>query len=113
MRNDLRQRYIYVISEGLAGPCKIGIALEVVGRFTGIQNGNPRALTLAYCMPVISAEIRERECHALLRASHIRGEWFAVSQQEAIDVVQQVLEPDRLAIERLRAEDISGFIVSS
>ena len=70
---------IYAIRAGAAGPIKFGVAKNPRKRLAQLQTGSHEPLTL-----LVAVEMRddcERQIHRWLRASHIRGEWFAFDEK--------------------------------
>jgi hypothetical protein len=81
---------VYVISD-TAGNVKIGVSTlrGFLSRLRGLQNGNALKLTPRYRLecPQERAFAIENRTKRLLNDRRIRGEWFKVSWQEAIDAV--------------------------
>lgn len=78
--------YVYFVAEPPAsgalapcGPVKIGISSDINGRMPGIQNGNPRPLSLLGVLPFIdrlAARDGERDLHERFADHRLSGEWF-------------------------------------
>lgn len=90
------QAYVYVIGTE-DGPQKIGIANNPESRRAIFQTGNPEPLMLAASVPVLKHEALsvERYAHWLLEGSRIRGEWFNVSPDEALEAVEAAVKAVR------------------
>jgi hypothetical protein len=71
------------------GPIKIGHAADPVARLRGLQNGNPRELTILGWFEA-PAEV-EGQLHGRLLAHRIRGEWFE-NCGEVLDALAYCLE---------------------
>jgi hypothetical protein len=73
---------VYFIQQGDTGPIKIGYTEtldSLSGRMSGLQTGNPHKL---WCLATIDGTIAdEHALHDRFKESHIRGEWFAHSQE--------------------------------
>lgn len=75
---------LYVIGPR-GGPLKIGIADNVRSRRTELNIGNPAYLRIHHHEAFDTAEDArrfERELHYHYRDSHIRGEWFALNEDD-------------------------------
>ena len=82
---------VYVISDG-ANARKIGVARNVKSRLSSLQTGVYHKLLIEASYPSDDALMVERVAHHLLREKRIRGEWFDVTDKEAISAVQQAIE---------------------
>lgn len=84
--------YVYVVHEtGHAEVCKIGVALNAARRFSHLQVGTWRDLTLAHSFLLPNEEAAHRvetAVHAALAKHHKRGEWFAVTPEDAVVAIQ-------------------------
>lgn len=85
------ERYVYVIADGLGGPCKLGRSDSPVARLTQLQDGNPRELTLYWSIAVDEPELVEAATHRQLLKHRVRGEWFAVTVEEAIKAFREAI----------------------
>jgi hypothetical protein len=108
LRNDNRGKlsgktYIYIISEGEAGPVKIGRSRNPDFRLADLQIGNPRKLRL-FCTWEIEkhgiAYRLEEWIYKTLRPSSIYcgGEWFGISEVVAEQVVDAAIADCRKAL---------------
>jgi len=79
---------VYVI--GCAGfPVKVGIAKDIASRLATLKTGFPHKLQ-SYCfVPVPDGMARkiEKTCHLRLAESRMNGEWFDVTPEEAVALV--------------------------
>lgn len=73
---------VYAISDGL-NAVKIGVAAEPLKRLAELQTAHARALRLIATFETEEAMGVERRAHAILGAKRLRGEWFAVTDDEA------------------------------
>lgn len=74
---------VYVI--GTRGRlCKIGKSLAVEGRLTTLRTANPFELYVVAIMVCHPEDLmwRERYYHVLFQSSHVRGEWYSLTEAE-------------------------------
>jgi Meiotically up-regulated gene 113 len=90
--------YFFQIN-GSDGPIKIGHSRDVDKRLSNIRMGSPYRLEMLASLYIDNAPAIERQLHIRFGASHIRGEWFACSQ-ELLDLAHRV---SQYAAERLCA----------
>lgn len=83
---ELYPVFLYVIGP-IYGPQKIGISKNVDKRLKSLQTGNPVKLYIQFCMEVNRARLIERKIHAELNHKKLKGEWFDLTKEEAIDYV--------------------------
>lgn len=81
--------FVYVISESIDGPCKIGYGSNPNARIIDCQIGNPRRLTLAFQAASTNPKRVEFVAHGLLTASHLGGEWFDVTVARAVTAIDE------------------------
>lgn len=69
---------LYLISEGVDGPIKIGRSVSAPNRLCTLQTGNPRQLSILATYWMRSDEVAEAEkiLHEELAKHSIIGEWF-------------------------------------
>lgn len=81
--------YVYIVGFSEAGIVKIGSALAPGIRLAELQCGNPFELHLRAAVSIYegSPVLIERAAHKIARARHIRGEWFELDDDEALEVV--------------------------
>jgi hypothetical protein len=83
--------FVYVVHESeCSDVCKIGIAKDPMSRFSALQVGTWRQLTLACTFGVANQAVAlavESAVHQRLRDRHKRGEWFAVQACTACEMV--------------------------
>lgn len=84
--------HLYVIQEGEAGPCKVGIARNAFWRMSDLQSGNPRQL---HMRAVFEADDRRAvviaEAAALSHFAqyHVSGEWLDVTPNVLAGFLQE------------------------
>jgi DNA-binding XRE family transcriptional regulator len=86
----LPKKFIYVIGPS-GGPFKIGIADDVKSRRSILNVGNPAYLRIWFCHEANSEEEAikiETELHHHYQESHIRGEWFHLSERDLPNIKQ-------------------------
>lgn len=83
---------VYVIRDG-AGRCKIGISTNVEKRLISLKTSNAEELVISASFAVKSKNMRaiERAAHQHFREMRIRGEWFAVTDNEAIAFLKTLI----------------------
>lgn len=85
--------YLYIICSlkggGPASPVTIGISHNPISRMSSLQTANPEHLILFACfaMPKDWAQNVETDIHEILRAEHVRGEWFSTDPIQACATV--------------------------
>ena len=86
--------HLYVIAEQPLGPCKIGVANDPLARLQELQIGNHRRLVLYNRIKVEDHRYAERTAHSLARRNkqHLRGEWFAISVLEAVEIIKKAVD---------------------
>ena len=80
---------VYVITAN-GNPCKIGFSADPDERLAGLQIATPTALNLAFAIWFQTqtwARKIEQASHKKLSDKKIKGEWFAIGVDEAIDAV--------------------------
>ena len=91
---------VYIIGEAETEPVlrlvhKIGVSSDPEIRCKTLQTGNPRRLCVFKSWevgPDFQAKWIEAAVHEVLKENLIRREWFKVTLDEAISVVEQVIE---------------------
>jgi hypothetical protein len=81
--------YIYVIGFEEPGVVKIGSAQSPLIRLSELQCGNPFELKLHYAVSIYEGSpiLIEFATHRLAAERKIRGEWFDMTAEEALEVV--------------------------
>jgi hypothetical protein len=65
---------VYFVQANEGGPIKIGVAIDVRRRLSGLQNGSPMRL---HVLGVVPGDRRlEVELHGRFAADRLHGEWF-------------------------------------
>lgn len=82
---------VYVVARA-DGPCKIGMSDNPQKRIGALRGGRTK-LTIAGTYPRQDGDARlvERVAHQLLAAKHLGGEWFDVTEAQAIGAVQEAI----------------------
>lgn len=95
---------VYVIHEiGTDSPVKIGVAVNALLRLSNLQSGNHRRLVLTHVKEFPTEDVAravERACHAHAENLCVSGEWFMLTVDSAIDLVNSVSPyeaPDNVA----------------
>ena len=79
---------VYVVArDGKRWPAKIGSTQNMKTRLAALQGGNHEHLVVVWQMRIPNAGELEREVLFDLRSRRIRGEWFDVTQDEAIEAL--------------------------
>lgn len=84
--------HLYLLQEGDAGPCKVGISRNALWRRADLQSGNPRTLHLRalFIAPdrrdAILAEASTLEHFAV---AHLTGEWLDVGPETLAAFIQE------------------------
>lgn len=73
-RRVVRTRVVYFVQGVNGGPIKIGTAIDVAHRLSGLQNGSHVRLKVLATMDGGFSE--ERALHRRFAAHHVTGEWF-------------------------------------
>ena len=74
---------LYVISEGVDGPVKIGRSNNPHSRVATLQTGNARPLILTAIYDMIAEDVcaAEKMLHEELADFSILGEWFSLTER--------------------------------
>lgn len=83
-------RSLYFIHEKGGTNCKIGYTLDLTTRRNNLQVGNPYKLVVTASKPVKDGRLSELQAHYAFKDSRIRGEWYKISEEEAIDFVNKL-----------------------
>jgi hypothetical protein len=85
--------FIYAAS-GKDGLHKIGRAINPVRRLGALQTGAIGRLSLVHSLgvPGDQGAAVESFAHWILRARHVQGEWFRISDKEAISAISEAFE---------------------
>lgn len=84
--------FVYVISEAIDGPCKIGYGYNPSARLNMMQVGNPRKLSVSHKVETQYPRDIERIAHNMAESRRLNGEWFNLTVTEAIEVVTRATE---------------------
>ena len=88
-----KKQKVYVIGSD-DGPVKIGLAYSARNRRGDLQVGSPAVLRVFGEVSTgdHAASDIEKAVHFSLRATHIRGEWFDVSPERALEAIRSQVE---------------------
>jgi len=88
---DVPLAYIYVFECG--GRCKVGFSADVKSRLKILQSGNPFKINLirTFSVPQVRVRAVEAKVHRVLRRASVGGEWFQVTQNQAVRAINAVL----------------------
>ena len=97
--SSIKEGYVYVITNK-AWPdwVKIGMAIEAEDRLSGYQTSSPhRDYVLEHCVYVGDRRISEQKAHdkATLLALETNGEWFKLTVEQAITILDNLDEQHR------------------
>lgn len=81
---------VYFITEvPFSGKIKIGRSKNIRRRCQQLQVGNPNKLAVLHHITTNDNIALEKQLHAEFHRYHIRGEWFAISQETALAVYRR------------------------
>lgn len=85
--------YIYVIASSPDGPSKIGISIHPEKRVRQLQTGRDDVLRLFHkeAIPRERAQLMEGVIHRENRHLRTKGEWFAMSVQDAMMEIKHAM----------------------
>ena len=94
--SDVKEGYVYVITnKAWPGWVKIGMAVDAEERLSGYQTSSPhRDYVLEHSVASNDRRKSEREAHtrALPLATDSKGEWFKLSVEQAITILDNLNE---------------------
>ena len=100
--NQIQEGYVYVITnKAWPGWVKIGMAIDAEDRLNGYQTSSPmRDFVLEHYVASNDRRKSEREAHtrALALATDAKGEWFKLSTEQAITILDNLDEQHRTVI---------------
>jgi hypothetical protein len=79
--------YVYIVRDSIMGACKIGIANDYRNRLGSLQTACPQELYLVAVIQSTENKRIEKELHKKYAAQNIRGEWFALSDDDIKNIV--------------------------
>lgn len=82
--------FIYII--GCSGFIKIGFAKNPEKRLASLQTGSPAELILHASFETEHPKIHEKMIHRRFRRFRVRGEWFDVPLEKAMEVTESVTQ---------------------
>lgn len=86
--------FIYVIGRE-NGPVKVGVTSGLGGRLAMLQTGCPFKLSILHTRRMrdrTHALKEERKFHLIYRERRLMGEWFKITAEMAIDVIETSAE---------------------
>lgn len=72
----------YVYLAAMENACKIGVAQDVAGRVRELQTGTPGKLEVRHVIRSNDAGWLEAMLHRLFASRRLRGEWFALTEED-------------------------------
>jgi len=100
--SDVKEGYVYVISnKAWPGWVKIGMAVDAEERLSGYQTSSPhRDYVLEHYVASNDRRKSEKEAHtrALPLSTDTKGEWFKLSVEQAITILDNLDEQHRTLI---------------
>ena len=94
IEESVTEGFIYVISNpAWPGTVKIGCAIDVESRLKGFQTGSPaRDYRLEHAIYTSDRRATEKVLHQLFDGHRMQGEWFAISVDDAIEMLDEYAE---------------------
>lgn len=86
--------YVYILSAAKTKFVKVGYAKNLLARRRELQTGCPHELKQHFAIrtTVRHARALERALHLQLKDKAVRGEWFRIDPDEAMDIAFDVLD---------------------
>ena len=85
-------KLLYIIRNTDTNKIKIGITQDIDTRFSTIENQSGCIMELVYTTPMMrNAEILETQAHEHLKGYRYLGEWFSISKEKAIYVIESLI----------------------
>ncbi|MEM7537344.1 MAG: GIY-YIG nuclease family protein [Chloroflexota bacterium] len=76
------KEFVYFIHENDTNHYKIGKSSKPEKRVGQLQTGNPRGLQIPYILPTYDMSLLESELHEHFKERHLKGEWFALRNDD-------------------------------
>ncbi len=76
---------IYIFKHNQA--CKIGIANNIKRRQKVLENSSGMEISLVYSKKIKFAQATEQHLHSMFQAQKIKGEWFALSDEDIASAI--------------------------
>lgn len=115
----MEKKFLYVIGPS-GGPLKIGISDDVYSRRCSLNIGNPKYLRIFIKEEMESGQTARKlevELHYSFRDSHIRGEWFDLTESDLPAIrkamhVGRLLDyvPDGWSLERKSCDEFTAEV---
>ena len=85
-----KRSYVYIIKNLDSSNIKVGVGSEPLKRLKQLQTGSDSELSLVYTSFLCSnAFSLENDIHNRFKDSHIRGEWFKISEKEVVSYLEK------------------------
>ena len=85
-----KRSYIYIIKNLDSNNLKVGVGSDPLKRLKQLQTGSDSELSLVYTSFLCSnAFSLENDIHNRFKESHVRGEWFKMSEKEVINYLEK------------------------
>lgn len=104
---------VYVVGGEGIRPVKIGRAKDMKARLASLQTGSPHELYvfgLHGKMTRDEAIAIEASVHKALETKRLRGEWFDIAADEALDLIWQHINSRVYTARGLATKDLRGYI---
>ena len=85
-----KRSYVYIIKNLDSNNIKVGVGSDPIKRLKQLQTGSDSELSLVYTSFLCSnAFSLENDIHDRFKESHVRGEWFKMSEKEVISYLEK------------------------
>lgn len=92
MRVTAEPKSVYVADDGF-GLCKVGVSGNIPQRTYHLRRDTGRPVEIVHVEPPVSrAELVEAAAHWTLAPSHVTGEWFRVTPEQAVIAIKGAQE---------------------
>lgn len=88
--NQRDQKLVYFIRDMTSGYIKIGVSNRPVERLGSMTTGSPHEMCLLLCVP--GGYRREGALHLQFETKRIRGEWFALTEDDLVGIVHDAVK---------------------
>jgi hypothetical protein len=107
--SQIKEGHVYIITNK-AWPewVKIGMAIDAEDRLSGYQTSSPhRDYKLEHSVYSNDRRKAEQKAHtkALIKALDSNGEWFKLSVEQAISILDSLKDPEPVIIEEVKPKD--------
>lgn len=87
-RNGRQKSMIVYLIRAENGLVKIGKTYDVAARLQALDIGSPVSLELVYVIETQRADEVEQRLHGIYEAKRVKGEWFALSDEDIQAIIQ-------------------------